>query len=271
LNTVLPMHPLTSAEVQVLTAPLTHAQIERAEADIDYARIMADPKLRTSARVFANCVGTLVALGYGYEWLAGVLDCHVEDLFPPVDAPVSTDLMRDALTMAIRIGSRWATPESTGQTEEEIEHAKARALADHRLPPAAYDPLYNYVSGAAPPDGYVTRRQHDARDAVKILALALLVEQDGGSDASIGRRVGTGHKSVGTVRKAVGLETRSLGVGAVLVPGQDRLCALIRRAGTALELGDEHPTEIWTRLLIEAADLHASSVANRRREVAKAA
>lgn len=272
INPVLPIHPLTRAEVEALTAPLTPAQIQRAEPDIDYARIMRDETLRTNACVFTNCLGTLVALGYGYEWLAHMLDCPVEDLFPPIDSPVSTDLMRDALTMAIRIGNRWATPESTGQSEEEIEHAKQRAQAEHRQTPAAYDPIYAYVSRSAPFEGYVTKRKNDARDALKISALALLVAQDGGTSTNIGHRVGMGPKSVQAARDAVGLRVKLVGTGpsVALCHGQDALLSLIRRAALDLETGDLHPTVIWTNLLADATELHAASVANRH-EVARAA
>jgi hypothetical protein len=267
---VLPTHPLTRAEVANLTAALTSRQIARAEGDIDYATIMADTKLRTSPRVFSNCIGSLVALGYGYEWIARMLGCDIDSLFPSPDSSVSTDLMRDALTMAIRIGSRWATPESTGQTEQEIEHAKERARANHRYPPAAYGQLYDYIAKSAGVEG--TKRMNNASDALKIRALALLVEQDGGASQTVGQRVGTSGDTVERARKAIGLQVRHLGErGVVLAAGQDSLKRLVRRAAMALEAADQHPTTIWTRLLAEAADLHASAVANRRGDVAEAA
>lgn len=268
----LPIHPLTREEVEALTAPLTQAQILRAEPDIDYVKIMQSPTLRASARVFANCIGSLVALGYTHEWLASVLGRPVEDLSPAPGVQIPADLMDGALTVAIRIGNRWATPASTGLTGEQIELAKERARDEHRLPPAAYDPIYTYIPRSAPGHTQVPKRAHNARDALKIRALGLLVEQDGGTAASIGTRVGTTGKIVEKARHAVGLRVKQTGTGSVLLtPGQDAVTSLIRRAVLDLDAGDLHPTVIWTHLLAATADLAAAHVANQRDEVATAA
>lgn len=260
MTIVLPTHPLTEGEVASLTTSLTQREIRRAEGDIDYARIMSDPKLRTDARVLANCVGSLNALGYSHRWLANVLGVPVDALSPPRDSPVPADLMRDALTAAIRIGSRWATPESTGQSKEEIEQAKRQARDEHRHTPAAYDPIYVYVKHSAPLHAQVAQRPPDVRDALRIRAVTHLVEH-GGTAASVAAAVGLSDRTVERARRLIGLEVARHDNVVTVAPGQGKLVRAVLRTSLELGMGIKHPTLVWTDLIAEAADIHAAAVA----------
>lgn len=247
--------PLTPDEVARLTEPLTEREIARAKDDIDVRAILADPELSTNPRVFATCLGSLRALGYGWDWLAARTGVTVQDLRS--NEGLTPDRMRTALTIAVRIKSRWATPDSTGQGAEETEVAAVLATAEGYAPPAAYDQLYAYVPRNR-------RKQDEAREdrgAVRIRALQRIITV-GETSEKVGEGLGIGAHRVDSACRAVGLRREKTSVtlrgGRALAPGQDELQAAITAAADELDRGGD-PRATWLRLLAVAKELQVAA------------
>lgn len=261
-----------------LTAKLSASEIERAEDDIDFLGIMSDPTARTSPAIFDHAVGSLAVLGYGRCWLARKLALPVAALVPG-QRRILPYRMRLVLTAAIRIGSRWATPESVGQTAQAIEDVQVQALRSGYRVPVAYSNRYvpeaevvlpeplSLPSNPLPGSGEQTR-------IAKIRMLAYFCT-NGGSRADLALRFGLSTQTVGRAR-ARDMGLRTVGTGSQMTyvaPGQDDLVTAICSAANALAV--EESAVVWRRLLAFAHKrmerLAAGQTAAERAEEAVAA
>lgn len=271
-----PRATLSPAVAANMLARLTRAEIERAEPDVDYVGIMTDPALRTCGAIFDACIGSLTVLGYGRPWLARALRVDDRYLIPGKGSrEIDPKLMHRALTAAIRIGSRWATPESTGQSAEEIEDAQQQALAACFRVPAAYDNRYGGL-----PSRVARRRkrtQHpgyrslDERIVAKIKAVAYFCEH-GGTTESVGARFDLSARTVGRTRyEELGIEVVAEGLNTFRVaPGQEDIVAAVIAAANALAIED--PREVYAQLRAFAVQRQDSLAARQAaRAAAKAA
>jgi hypothetical protein len=257
--------PRTSLDPAVaanMLAKLTRTEIERAEPDVDYVGIMTDPWLRTSGAIFDTCIGSLGVLGYGRVWLARVLRVDERHLAPGKGSrEINPKLMHRALTAAIRIGSRWATPESTGQTAEQIEAAQQQALRAGYRVPAAYGNRYDGQAPSAgtprtpppPPQIGQWRRTVEETTIAKIQALAYFCEH-GGTETGLRSRFDLSERTLGRARREdLGMEVVPAGLNTFRpAPGQEDLVAEIVKAANALAV--EEPKVVWKRLRAYAAD-----------------
>lgn len=243
-----PRLPLTAAQVCRLRARLTPREIERAEPDVDFLAIMGDPKRRTDPAIFDAAVGSLGVLGYGRPWLARKLGLP-EAALAPRQRRILPYRMRLVLTAAIRIGSRWATPKSTGQTAEQIDEVQGQALALGFRVPAAYSNLYvpETATTALPEEIVVPRAEGpEAIAAAKVRMLAYFCEY-GGRLRDLARRFGLTVDMVGRSRTDVGLRCVMNDRQASVGPGQDDLIVEIIAAANAVSAGADAP-EVYRRL-----------------------
>lgn len=247
-----PRSPLNPAVAANLLSPLTRQEIER--ADIDYIGIMMATGVRKQGAIFDRCVGSLGVLGYGRVWLADRLRMDERLLAPGVSwRRVDRRLLRRVLTAAVRIGSRWATPESTGQTAEQIKAIHEQAVKGGFLVPASYGPRYQREGMMAlPRDGDTASPARPgvrrARVAAKIQAVAYFCEH-GGSERGVGERFGLADRTVGrTRREDLGIEVMTVGLNrSALVPGQEDIVAEVIKAANAVAIGED-PQAVWSRL-----------------------
>lgn len=236
-----PRVPLDPAAVPHLGATLSTSQIARAQDDIDYLGIMGDPEARRDGAIFDAAIGSLGALGYGRLWLAKALGVDERFLRPGRDR-VQAHMMHLALAAAIRIGNRWATPGSTGQSAEEIEVVKEQARRLGFRVPAAYGNRYEpeFI------DGHVPSGADQPIPAIKIRMLAYFCEH-GGSEADLARQFRLSARTIGRARNEdIGLRLVLIANFATVAPGQDDLVAAIYRAANALAVED--PSVVWNRL-----------------------
>lgn len=260
--------PLTPTEIQHLTDPLTREEKRRLVDTLDVDGILADPKLSQSDRVLRTLFGSLRALGYDPAWLAAVTGMTVTEIAPPRRAVVPVDRMRLALTVAARIGDRPATPDSTGQTWEQIDAVKAEARRSHYSVPACYDERYNYVTGEDD-DGNVwgssrelARFAADSQSATvanKIRAVAWFLRY-GGTARTISDRFGFTPRTWQRITKELDIKVARTGGGPSTVvapaPGQDALRKAAVDAANALELGED-ALYVWTLLCADVEALRA--------------
>lgn len=267
-----PRSPLDPDVASDLLAKLTSQEIERAEPDIDYIGIMTATGLCEGA-IFDRCVGSLGVLGYGRPWLAARLRMDERLLAPGAPGrTIDPRLMRRVLAAAIRIGNRWATPESTGQTPEQIRATHERAIKGGYLVPASYGPRYEHEGGMALPREGATppqvtgpgrwRRTPDQTIAAKIQAVAYFCEH-GGSEHGVGERFGLSGRTVGRARRGdLGIEVVMDGrTHTILAPGQGDLVAEVIKAANAVAIGED-PRIVWSRL-------YSYAEARRRRRAAE--
>lgn len=236
-----PRLPLAPHVARHLGVKLTPQEIERAEDDIDYLGIMRDPEARTDAAIFDAAIGSLGVLGYGRAWLAcafGVDERHLQ----PGQGQVKPYGMHLALAAAIRIGSRWATPESTGQTAQQIEDVQQDAIDRGFRAPAAYDCRYKRETKRGLPkstDRPRVRSNPEDIAKAKVLMLAYFCAR-GGTEASLGGRFGLSTRTVGRARNdEIGLRVVIRSRNTLLDVGQDDLMAAIFKAANAVEVGDD--------------------------------
>lgn len=264
-----PRRPLDPDQVRNLSAKLSPKEIARAEPDIDYLGIMDDPEARTSAAIFDACVGSLSMLGYGRTWLARALGVDERSLRTR-RGRVRPYMMRHVLTAAIRIGSRWATPESTGQTAEQIEAVRRRAASRGCRVPAAYDNRYTPVDAALsePGDKKPVRDPGDVA-AAKIQMLAHFCAH-GGTEIDLAHRFHLSTRTVGRARKEeTGLRVVMRDRHPMTAEGQGDLVAAIFKASN--EIHTEDPVEVWKRLRAFAAERMAGQETSEEAAEASAA
>lgn len=253
-----------------LLAPLTAREVLR--ADIDVHAIMADPKLRQSARVFRSCVGSLRAIGYGPQWIAEQIGCDVADVMLPAGAyRADPRLMRSALTLAVRIGDRRATSADTGQSPEQIEAVTDHARADRCYPPACFDETYTYMSRA-----YLSPTQAGRSGVValrcekRIRAVAHFL-QFGGTGPEVGARFGMHADALGKLRTDLGITCLDDRGHVLPSPGQDAVTRLFIDAETALDVRLCDPIEVWEAVREAARALRAVPAADTDDDLAEAA
>jgi hypothetical protein len=246
-----PRLPLSAAEVRSLGARLSAREIERAEDDIDFLGIMSDPKRRTDPTIFDVAVGSLGVLGYGRPWLARKLGLPEAALAPRQKRRVLPYRMRLVLTAAIRIGSRWATPESTGQSAQQIEDVQRQALDLGFRVPAAYGNLYESRTTTVvlpDPADWPRARTPEEIAKAKVHMLAYFCEC-GGTAGFLGRRFGLSTRTVFRSRNddmGMRLEGETQYVTRI-AEGQEDLAAEIKRALDALTVGED-ALEVYRRL-----------------------
>lgn len=269
-----PRLPLAPHVARHLGVKLTPQEIERAEDDIDYLGIMRDPEARTDADIFDAAIGSLGVLGYGRAWLAcafGVDERHLQ----PGQRQVKPYAMHLALAAAIRIGSRWATPESTGQTAQQIEDVQRQALRLGFGVPAAYSNRYAREVKTVLPRSSDRALSVSAEERIiaKIQMLAYFCA-NGGAEVALARRFGLSSRTIGRTRRdEIGLDVVADGnQHTSAAPGQDDLVAAIYRAANSLSV--EEPHLVYKRLHAFAAGRKARLAAEqaaRAAEIAAAA
>lgn len=267
-----PRVPLDPRHARNLGARLTPREIERAQPDIDLHAIMSDPARRTSPAVFDAAVGSLGVLGYGPAWLARALGLPVATLAPR-QRRILPYRMRMALTAAIRIGNRWATPEGTGQTSEQIRTVHEQAIRSGFLVPAAYGNCYEREGGMALQDEVAPvmtgrwKRTPDETMAAKVRAVAYFC-QYGGTTESVGARFGLSARTVCRARyEELGIKVATVALNVTRVaPGQDDIVSAVIDAANALAI--EEPRKVYEQLRAFAVQRQESLAA---RQAARAA